>query len=83
MPKVEFGGGGGDDDADPFEDSLEDALCVFKSGGGAGKDGDILKENEQQILFYLDLENESIIGKIEGEKTAGEDGEGLEDDIQD
>jgi hypothetical protein len=49
MPKVEFGGGeGADDSKDPFEDSLEDALCVFKSGGGGpgGKDTDILKENE-------------------------------------
>ena len=46
MPKVEFGGGGQDDSKDPFEDSLEDALCVFKSGAGAGKDTDILKENE-------------------------------------
>jgi hypothetical protein len=42
VPKVEFGGGGGDDSKDPFEDSLEDALCVFKSGGG-GKDVYILK----------------------------------------
>ncbi len=41
---VEFGAGGGGDEKDPFEDSLEDALCVFKSGGG--KDSDILKENE-------------------------------------
>ena len=61
MPQVEFGGGEGGDDKDPFEDSLEDALCVFKSGGG--KDGDILKENEAQILFYVDLENECIIDK--------------------
>lgn len=61
MPKVEFGAGGGDDDKDPFEDSLEDALQVFKSGGG--KDADILKENEGQILFYLDLENENIVDK--------------------
>jgi len=44
MPKVESSGGGFDDDKDPFEDSLEDALCVFRSGGG--KDADILKENE-------------------------------------
>jgi hypothetical protein len=43
MPKVEFGGGGGDDSKDPFEDSLEDALQVFKSGG---VDTDILKDNE-------------------------------------
>lgn len=46
MPKVEFGGGGDENDKDLFEDSLEDALCVFKSGGGGGKDADILKENE-------------------------------------
>jgi hypothetical protein len=50
VPKVEFGadGEGQDDSKDPFEDSLEDALCVFKSGGGgpSGKDVDILKENE-------------------------------------
>lgn len=44
MPKVEFGGGGQDDSKDPFEDSLEDALCVFKSGGGAAET-DILTEN--------------------------------------
>jgi hypothetical protein len=45
LPKVEYSGKAeGEDDRDPFEDSLEDALCVFKSGGG--KDSDILKENE-------------------------------------
>ena len=43
MPQVEFGASGNNDDKDLFEDSLEDALCVFKSG--TGKDGDILKEN--------------------------------------
>lgn len=42
---------------DPFENSLEDALQVFKSGGG---DADILKDNENQIMFYMDLENEAI-----------------------
>ena len=66
MPKVEFGGGGQDDSKDPFEDSLEDALCVFKSGGGGGpggKDTDILTENEAQLLFYVDLDNEAIIDK--------------------
>ena len=65
MPKVEFGGGGQDDSKDPFEDSLEDALCVFKSGGGGagGKDTDILKENEAQLLFYVDLDNETIVDK--------------------
>lgn len=33
LPKVEFGAGEFSDDKDPFEDQLEDALCVFKSGG--------------------------------------------------
>lgn len=63
MPKVEYGGGGGDDSKDPFEDSLEDALQVFKSG--TGKDTDILKENEGLIMFYVDLDNENIIDKNE------------------
>lgn len=59
VPKVEFGAGvSADDEKDPFEDSLEDALCVFKSGGGGGKETDILKENEAQLLFYVDLDNE-------------------------
>lgn len=57
-PKVEFGSGGtGDLD---FEDALEDALCVFKSGG---VDSDILEQNEKQILCYLDLDNEDIVDK--------------------
>ena len=40
-------------------------MCVFKSGGGGpgGKDVDILKENEAQLLFYVDLDNESIVDK--------------------
>lgn len=42
MPKVEYGAGQGDDDKDPFEDQLEDALCVFKSGG---INTDILQKN--------------------------------------
>ena len=44
---------------------------MFKSGGG--KDADILKENEGQILFYLDLENENIIDKTNKDKGGGED----------
>ena len=69
MPQVEFGGGAGDDeDKDPFEDSLEDALCVFKSGGTGGN-SDILKENEGQLLFYIDLENENIIDKTESKEN--------------
>jgi hypothetical protein len=80
LPQVEFGGGGTEDgDKDPFEDSLEDALCVFKSGGAGGKDTDILKENEGQLLFYVDLENENIIDKQDG-KSNGE-GEDLEDEV--
>jgi hypothetical protein len=78
MPKVEFGGGGGDDDKDPFEDSLEDALQVFKSGGG--KDSDILKDNEGQILFYVDLENEIIIEKKDKGKTGS--GQGDDEDLE-
>jgi hypothetical protein len=69
MPKVEFGSAGeGQEESskDPFEDSLEDALCVFKSGaGGQNKDTDILKENEAQLLFYVDLDNETVIDKGE------------------
>ena len=63
MPKVEFGNQeeGQDEDKDLFEDSLEDALCVFKSGGG--KDQDLLQQNESLIMFYVDLENELIVDK--------------------
>lgn len=43
---------------------------MFKSGGGGGpgKDVDILKENEAQLLFYVDLDNETIVDKtaVEG-----------------
>ena len=49
-----------DDAGDLFEDALEDALCVFKSGGA---NVDLLKENDKQILFYVDLDNEEIIEK--------------------
>lgn len=80
---MEFGGGsGGDESKDLFEDSLEDALCVFKSGGAGGKDADILKENEQQILFYVDLENEAIIDK-NGSGTSDANGGTGEDDLED
>jgi len=73
MPKVEFGGPangnpstGFDDNSDPFEDALEDALCVFKSGD---TNSDILERNANLIMFYVDLENEAIIEK----PTAGEE----------
>jgi hypothetical protein len=76
MPKVEFGAGELSDDKDMFEDSLEDALCVFRSGNAA-KDSDILKENEAQLLFYVDLENENIVGKTEEGLETGN----VEDDV--
>lgn len=63
MPKIESSKGeaeSGNDSKDLFEDELEDALCVFKS---AGANSDILKENDAQILFYVDLDNESILDK--------------------
>ena len=50
MPKVEFGAKtdgpstGFDDNTDPFEEALDDALCVFKSGDG---NSDILERNEK------------------------------------
>lgn len=59
---------------DKFEESLDDALCVFKSGGA---NTDLLADNEKQILFYVDLENEELISKekyLEENKTE-EDGE--------
>ena len=60
MPGIEFGAGGNGgsgfaDNSDPFEDALEDALCVFKSGD---TNSDILEKNEKLIMFYVDLENE-------------------------
>lgn len=66
MPKVEFGHSdsgpntGFADNSDPFEDDLEDALCVFKSGD---VNSDILEKNEKLIMFYVDLENEMILNK--------------------
>ena len=63
MPQIESGkrdSGFDSDSKDLFEDELEDALCVFKS---AGANSDILKENESQILFYVDLDNEEIVDK--------------------
>lgn len=48
---------------------------MFKSGGG--KDADILKQNEDQILFYVDLENECFIDKEGGggDENMNEEGE--------
>lgn len=77
MPGIEFGGGSGNtgfaDNSDPFEDALEDALCVFKSGD---TNSDILEKNEKLIMFYVDLENELIVDKKgEESKEQNEDGE--------
>lgn len=49
---------------------MEDALCVFKSGG---VDSDILEQNEKQILCYLDLDNEGIIDKSMAAKMRNAD----------
>ena len=39
---------------------------MFKSGGA---NTDLLKENEAQILFYVDLENEEVIAKEQMEEN--------------
>lgn len=72
MPNVEFGNGstGFADNSDPFEDDLEDAMCVFKSGDG---NTDILEKNDKLILFYVDLENEEIIDKQTNPEEQKED----------
>jgi hypothetical protein len=73
MPKVEFGASGSGpsngfaDNSDPFEDDLEDALCVFKSGDG---NSDILEKNEKLIMFYVDLDNELILSKPGSEEES-------------
>ena len=79
MPKVETGHGDedGDEAADLFEGELEEALCVFKQGNN-NKDSDILVENEAQLMFFIDLENETIVAK---DATADEGGD-LEEEIQ-
>ena len=59
-----------------FEDVLEDALCVFKSGG---TDADLLAQNDKQILFYLDLDNECIVDKATANKRLS--GQMSEDDV--
>ena len=68
MPQVEFGSNGAPssgfaDNSDPFEEDLDDALCVFKAGDG---NQDILEKNQNFIMFYLDLENEMIVNKRPG-----------------
>jgi hypothetical protein len=48
------------DNSYPFENALEDALCVFKSGNN---NSDIMENNAYLIIFYFDLENEYIVSK--------------------
>lgn len=78
MPKVEFGHSdsgpnqGFADNSDPFEDDLEDALCVFKAGDA---NSDILEKNEKLIMFYVDLENEIIVNKTSEESKDRENEE--------
>lgn len=70
VPKVEFAENQKQDTSkDLFEESLDDALCVFKSGG---TNTDILKENEKQVLFFLDLDNEAIVDRATASKKAEE-----------
>ena len=56
--------------SDPFEDDLEDALCVFKAGDS---NKDIMEKNEKLIMFYVDLENEQILNSNEENKNGGEE----------
>ena len=77
-PAVNFNqkpeGSQNDAENDDFEKALDDALCVFKSGGA---NTDLLADNEAQILFYVDLDNEEVISKDKylEEKKGEEDGE--------
>ena len=54
---------------------------MFKSGGG--KETDILKENEGQLLFYVDLENEALVDRAAGlPGVASDDRDELEQEVQ-
>ena len=82
MSGVDFGskqGGTGqigfEDNSDPFENDLDEALCVFKSGDG---NTDILEKNENLIMFYVDLENECIVDK---QKEGGENKQDQNDEL--
>lgn len=63
MPKVEGSGitdGNDISNSNPFEDALDDALCVYVSGDA---NQDLLHKNDKLIMFYVDLENEEIVDK--------------------
>lgn len=63
------------DDNDSLD--LDDDLNVFKN---EGTDNDLIKANEDKILFYVDLENEEIID-AEKRKAEKEEGANLEDSV--
>lgn len=68
---------GFEDESDPFENDLDEALCVFKSGDG---NTDILEKNENLIMFYVDLENETIVNKVgSGEENKQDQNEDVSD----
>ena len=48
-------------DDDLFDNELEDELSVFKNKQGDEKD--LVEQNENEILFFVDLDNESIVEK--------------------
>ena len=82
MPKIESEKGDSaldSDGKDLFEGELEDALCVFKS---AGANSDILKENEAQILFYVDLDNEEIIDRDKKKKAEVDEDDEIKGEVQ-
>lgn len=56
--------------SDPFEDALNDALCVYVSGDS---NQDILQKNEKFIMFHVDLENEQIVEKQDSEQKQNEE----------
>ncbi len=66
-----------DQEADEnFEDALNDAaMCVFKSGG---VNEDLLATNDKQILFYLDLDNETIVDKVTAKARQEDEGGEME-----
>ena len=55
-----------------FEESLEDALCVFKTGGA---NSDIVEENQKIVLFYIDLDNEEFVAKNSKKEEQNPDSE--------
>jgi hypothetical protein len=67
------------DDEKDDDDSLDfdDDLNVFKN---EGTDADLIKANEDKILFYVDLENEEVVD-AEKRKADKEEGADLEESV--